>query len=361
MTTLNERLLDRAVRHALFLVRLRNGEARAQSDALEEALLSRVLDRYSRDVSRVRSRGLDVSIRNSRRLQEMMSWVARVSGESYRDLRRTLETSLRQIAATEGEFQLNVLLGESPRALRDRLQPLLNPARNAALSRISQSTTIQGEFLTDHYNRLGRNLTARVRQAVQIGLQNGDSTDALVRRLRTGSSSVFAASDRDLRSIVRTSVINVTSAAREEFFSQNTDLIQGVRYVATLDARTSDICASLDGRVFPVGEGERPPMHHQCRSTTVPILAAAEDIPGLDVNSLPEASRASLDGQVPESITYQQWLRSQPRRIQLEALGRGRFELFRQGVPITRFVDDQNRILTLQQIRAREGLSEVAA
>jgi SPP1 gp7 family putative phage head morphogenesis protein len=43
------------------------------------------------------------------------------------------------------------------------------------------------------------------------------------------------------------------------------------RYVATLDSRTSSICAALDGREFEYGKGPMPPQHFNCRSTTVPI------------------------------------------------------------------------------------------
>jgi SPP1 gp7 family putative phage head morphogenesis protein len=357
LPTLNEKLLERAIRHALFLVRLRNGEAARQTSLLEQRLLDKVFERYARDVAVVKARGQRVSLKNSKRLREMMAWVARTSGEEYRELRRTFEASLRQIAKMEGRFQLNVILGEAAKPISQQLAPIMSTARATVLARIVQDTTIQGDFLLDHYDRLGRNLTTRVRQAVQVGLANGDSTNDLVRRLRTGPGSVFGKSRRELQSIVRTSVTSVTSAAREEFFAQNTDVVKGVKYVATLDARTTDICASLDGRVFPVAEGERPPMHHQCRSTTVPVVAGLDEIPGFDASRVPEATRASLDGQVPESLTYGQWLRTQPQAIQLEALGRGRYELFRQGVPIDRFVDDQFRSLTLDQILAREGLA----
>lgn len=50
----------------------------------------------------------------------------------------------------------------------------------------------------------------------------------------------------------------------------------GVRqyeFIATLDNRTSAVCAGLDGKVFDIGDAQTgvnyPPMHPNCRSTTV--------------------------------------------------------------------------------------------
>lgn len=47
-------------------------------------------------------------------------------------------------------------------------------------------------------------------------------------------------------------------------------------YVATLDARTSDICRELDGKIFPIKEATPginwPPLHPNCRSTTIPYF-----------------------------------------------------------------------------------------
>ncbi len=49
-------------------------------------------------------------------------------------------------------------------------------------------------------------------------------------------------------------------------------------FLATLDLRTSEICHSLDGRRFDLAQAQAgtnlPPMHPNCRSTTIPADAA---------------------------------------------------------------------------------------
>jgi hypothetical protein len=123
-----------------------------------------------------------------------------------------------------------------------------------------------------------------------------------------------------------------------------------------LIAHNSEICVGLDGQTFPVGEGERPPAHPQCRSTTTPILKSWKEL-GIDLKEAPEGTRASMNGQVPAKITYRDWIQNQPRAIQDQVLGRGKAQLMRSGqVPIDRFFDAKNRPLTLGQIRKLEGL-----
>lgn len=80
------------------------------------------------------------------------------------------------------------------------------------------------------------------------------------------------------------------------------------QWVAVLDSRTSDICASRHGRVYRYGEGPLPPAHPNCRSKTVPVDGEAD---------------------VPES--YYDWLRAQPAEVQDDILGERRAGSLRAG------------------------------
>ena len=121
-----------------------------------------------------------------------------------------------------------------------------------------------------------------------------------------------------------------------------------------MDSRTTDVCISLDSKVFPVDEGERPPMHFQCRSTTVPILKSWKEL-GINLKEAPPGTRASMDGQVPDTLTYSKWIKGQSVSVQNEVLGKGKAQIFRRGkLPITRFVDARNKPLTLKQLTSLE-------
>lgn len=83
------------------------------------------------------------------------------------------------------------------------------------------------------------------------------------------------------------------------------------KFEATLDDRTSDICQSLDGQVFELKEAQEgvnyPPMHPNCRSTTVPYFEP-DDIDKM----FDEAQRVARDENgelyyVPASMSYEEW------------------------------------------------------
>ncbi|RLB68454.1 MAG: hypothetical protein DRH08_00910 [Deltaproteobacteria bacterium] len=119
-------------------------------------------------------------------------------------------------------------------------------------------------------------------------------------------------------------------------------------------------CMSLDGHVFKVGEGQRPPAHPQCRSTTVPVLKSWSEL-GIPLKDSPTNTRAALNGQVPAEITYPKWFKRQPEAFQREVLGPGRFELYKSGkISLDRFVDSTGRTLNLGELRRLEGLGTTA-
>ena len=69
----------------------------------------------------------------------------------------------------------------------------------------------------------------------------------------------------------------------------------------------------------------------------------------------PDDERASVDGPVPASMSYNDWLKSQPEDVQIDVLGPTRFEAFRNGLDISSFVADGKK-LTLTQLMENEGL-----
>lgn len=84
--------------------------------------------------------------------------------------------------------------------------------------------------------------------------------------------------------------------------------LERYRFLATLDLVTSDICRSLDGKVFLVSEQipgvNCPPMHPWCRSTTIVIISDGE------LRYLQRRARDPETGKtrtLPANMTYEQW------------------------------------------------------
>jgi SPP1 gp7 family putative phage head morphogenesis protein len=136
---------------------------------------------------------------------------------------------------------------------------------------------------------------------------------------------ILAMNNRNAEAIVRTSVQHAASVARQQTWEQNSGVVKAVRWVSTLDGRTSSICRSLDNKVFPLDAGPRPPIHIRCRSTTVAELDGRFDF-------LKEgATRSSLGGTEKADTSYYGWLKKQPVAFQNEVLGINRAKLLRDG------------------------------
>lgn len=76
-------------------------------------------------------------------------------------------------------------------------------------------------------------------------------------------------------------------------------------YVATLDNRTSATCKELDGQVFQVDDMRiglnAPPMHPNCRSTTVPYIGESM---GRRISRRLDSNKVEY---VPSNMSYKEW------------------------------------------------------
>jgi hypothetical protein len=106
--------------------------------------------------------------------------------------------------------------------------------------------------------------------------------------------------------------------------------------------------------VFPVDSGPRPPAHPNCRSTTTPVIKSWKEL-GINLTEAPPGTRASMDGQVPATLTYNDWLKKQPQAFQDEVLGPTKAKLYRKGdLSLDRFIDKSGNEYTLDELRRRE-------
>lgn len=223
---------------------------------------------------------------------------------------------------------------------------------------IIDSRPFEGETLKGWVSRQEQATMRRLGQQLRIGVVNNETVDELVRRVRGRSvgggryaGGVFGTTLREATTIVRTGVNEITNQAHFETYASNDDITKKYEYVATLDSRTTLICARLDGQVFAYDDPARkmPPQHPNCRSTIVPVV----DWEGLGIEPPPQGTRASAGGPVPASTTYQQWLYDQPRSVQNEILGASRAQLFRdRKITLRDLVRSDNSIVTLEQLGA---------
>ena len=145
------------------------------------------------------------------------------------------------------------------------------------------------KLISEIHNELTRN--------VMLGQDPQKAINAIAKKMNTSKNNAGR--------LVMTEEAYFSSAAQKDCFN---DLdVEEYEIVATLDSHTSEICRSLDGKVFPMKDFESgitaPPFHVYCRSTTVPHF---------DENFGQAGERAArgVDGKtyyVPDDMNYMEW------------------------------------------------------
>jgi SPP1 gp7 family putative phage head morphogenesis protein len=357
--TVNEAIQNRAIRHALFVQQFGLSQAEKMVGFFNEQVVPDLLARIEARLLRIRSRGFDTGPWTTQRLRDMGVSIDRLLGAGYGKMAQGFEKELQAFATTEAEVAAAHLADSTPIQIDFR-----TPSPPLIRTLVTQSP-IQGRFLRDWVTDLSAETYRLTDGAIKVGLAQGETVDQIVRRLagtraQRFTDGVLQIPRHHIKTWVRTSITHVSNVTRHATFKENRDVIKKWKFVATLDTKTTEICMSHDGRTYDVGTGDVPPLHPNCRSTTVPIMKSWQEL-GINLKEAPEGTRSSMFGEVPAGVTYPKWLAKQPEWVQVEALGRRRADLFRKGqVKIDRFVNSRGKKLNLEQLRTREGLPGAA-
>lgn len=260
--------------------------------------------------------------------ERMLASVRSLYADSYRQLRVLLEDDFRGLASAEAEFRNRLL---------KKAQAVQGVEGAAASVQLGSLTTAQayvaatvkpmeGKLLAQWVEDMSRNHINAVEGAIRISYAEGESLSKAIARVR----EVSGLNRRGAEAIVRTANTHISSAVSQETYRINKKVMRGWQFMATLDSRTTVICAGLDGTMYPVGKGPFPPRHIRCRSTDMPVLLGMEPM---------------------ERQTYSGWLKRQPKATQDDILGPARAKLFRSGkLTLDRFTDARGKTLTLKQL-----------
>ncbi len=155
------------------------------------------------------------------------------------------------------------------------------------------------DFSTRLWNNK-RALLFNTRATITQGLIQGQS----VARMSKSLADAMGKSYHQAETLIRTETNNFHAQADVRAYEAAG--VEEYEFVATLDSRTSEICASLDGKHFPIKEAKTgvnyPPMHPRCRSTTV------------EYDPEDAADWAASGQPMPENMTYEEWFKEQERK-----------------------------------------------
>lgn len=347
MATVNQLIADLSIRHQVGVQRLGSGVVKK---------LMPILDRANDEITKrllLRPRDLDNSF-GTKRLQALLEALSDIRHNAQIDFNKGLLAELRSLGVYEAAFQIDLLRKTIPVVL-DIVTPTTQMLQAAVTAR-----PFQGALLRDWLKGMEATSVRRVKETITQGVIQGDTVQDMVKRLRGTRAlnyrdGVMTTTRRGAETMVRTSVSHVTSAARDILYDENKDIISKEQWSSTLDTRTCPQCQGLDGKTFEVGKGPRTPAHLSCRCVRIPVLKSWKEL-GFDIEDLPPGTRASMNGQVPANLNYNDWLKTQSASVQDEALGPTRGAMFRKGgVTVDSFTNRAGDELTLEELRAKDS------
>lgn len=310
------------------------------------------------------------SLNTARRVQALTKDILKMQTGVYQQLGQETLESMIKLGGSESNFVESALNKSIPIAV-DLAVPSSELLAAAAIR-----TPIRGKFLADWFVEAGAKEVADINQALMQGFFEGDSNAQITRRI-FGSKSVgytdglTAKSRRNIHTIVRTSMQTMATKTHDIFYQANNRIIKQVRYTATLDGRTTSLCASRDGNIYENEEGKPElPAHVNCRSVYVGVIDGAELLgqrPAITDTrnrrrreisfradakarlgndkwkALTETQRRgeiSIQrnnwanqnvGRVPSKTTFDKWFKEQKPQFQEEWLGPARMDLYKKG------------------------------
>ncbi|ENK2023284.1 minor capsid protein [Vibrio alginolyticus] len=254
----------------------------------------------------------------------------------YITISEALEDSLTELAVYQSTYAAEFAV------TNELLKGLKTPVvvKEELLRALVTDEACDGLEFAEWINREKNSVQQNIKKQIRIGVAAGESNSKIMKRLvGTGATNHIGSTKKktqaNLEAVVRTQAKHATTQATKETFIKS-----GIaKYVlsAVLDSRTTDTCKNLDGTVHEYAEkgAMHPPFHPNCRTTEMPYIE------GADIGE-----------------TYPQWLARQSPDTQKEALGAGKFKLYLQGMPISKFVDNNYNVMTLEQLKLKEGIND---
>lgn len=344
-----DKIKDDVNKRIIVLARVESGLARrvlSQLRKVERELLVQLMDADLTGFGRARLEGLLASARTT-------------ISRGYAGLRTDFNEQIIRLAGIESNWTAQTISSAVHTAV------LVNTVSVEQAAAAASRTLFQGAPAEDWLLRQSQSFQAKFTDRVRLGVAQGESMQRITQRIKGTrafgySDGIFNGTREQAVALTRTAVQTVANNAREQVYEANTDIVRGTQHHSTLDGRTSPVCVARDNLRWdqqkrPLGHTHTyrvPPLHFNCRSTMLPLVASWEDL-GIPASELSEATRASMDGQVPADTNYSDWLRGKSKKFQDSVLGEGKAELWRRGKITTRdLVNNDGRPLTLGQLEA---------
>lgn len=372
-------IADRFVGHHVNLLQLAEGEREIIFRMLGQ-LQTELLGRMDRQIPLP-----GFATFNQRKTQALFTLTDKLIQQRYGQIAREHQSTLIDLAEFEGERTRKLINSQVGVSLLSVGAPI------STLKALANDDLVEGRPAKEWWSQQGDNLRGRFQQTIRQGVFAGETLDQLKQRVRGTKArnfqdGIMALTGRQAEALIRTSVQSVANAARHETFKANDDVLGGFQALVTLDNRTSELCMGrsgyawdLDGNPLTPETKESfpgpPPWHFNCRTVLVPVLKSWEHLQkdaqgdenlGKKLDRVEEradpGTQASMDGQVAADLAYDDWLKAKPEDVQIEILGRGRWQLWRRNlIDLADLTDQRGRPVTLDELKAQAGVDTPTA
>ena len=339
----NQYITDASTRHQVFLQRY----SKHLGDNAQNELM-----RLNKSIQSRLKHEPDQIIRT--RLDAIQRDIEALARKAYFKITDNLESETKKLIVSEAEHSTNLFnKGSSADFVLPSSQMLITTVMQSQMAVDTKAVITTKDALS----QFSEKKTTQILNIVNDGAIMGSATQEIADNMHSIINNLQV---HQVKALANTIVSDTAQVAKREVYRENTDIIDGYRWVSTLDSLTSLICASRDGNVYKNIETDpAPAAHYNCRSTTVPIVKQKYNLgakldgkrPSLGANGAKEQSA---------KLTYGGWLKKQPKEFIDEALGVERSALFRSGkISIDKFVDPTGRTYTLSELNSMAGISNL--
>jgi SPP1 gp7 family putative phage head morphogenesis protein len=335
----NTKIYDRSVDRSAML-RLYEKRVGSKVDA--------ILDEHKIKVPKL----IENSKLNSKEFKDNLSAIIL---DTYQKAHTSSKTSLLDLVNSQTSYTVQTLdsaLGKIWRTER--------PTRRIAEEIVLEKPLYSNTTLAQGWAGIAISERKRLEAIIRKGLAEGLTEEQIARLVREGAA--FKISRNQALGLVTTAVTSVYAQVDHAVYKANAQALQGWQYVAVLDSRTTPLCASRDGHIYPIEDTRHlPPAHWHCRSTTVPIVKSFEqfgEITGLaqirqkNFENLSLKQRQWYDGQSPLKESYDTWLRRQSTEVQLRHLGdMDKVAIFNKGdLKLSKFTNEEGKSIGIKEL-----------
>lgn len=357
-SNVNEDLLDNAVRHKIGLKRLQGtirNKVVSKLNSYDEDI-RRSLRQYLPDILGPETVGTGP-------MPQLMEEIDSISQEAWSEAGSIMGSEMLDATLYEARYQKRNLENTVPLEIDVDTPPEVDLESMVGDNVIDIEDDSTRRDLSGWIDSAKEDRQRRINNEIRMGEAEDLAPQTVERRVMGSDQAneedgavhwgrVFAAG------IAETALTEFTTNVQNQVAQRNTNLIKGVQWVSTLDLRTTMICMDRDGNVYPYNQGPRPPAHYNCRSTITLITRSWQEM-GIDAGEISPDSRASMNGQVPASMDYEQWLNKQARKsrdLVEDALGKKRAQLFMDGeIDIEKFTNRKGEVIDLETLEQRES------